>query len=188
MLVLVLAAGLGGTVPRAARADVRASASATLQEAKRFRAFGVYNFGPASGRIPLTDILFERPRVPRRSMWSFIYGDCTAQGEEGCSPPFEVQNYDACRRNLASYRPSEPGFPSPTYSITRIRGVPVALFSDDARAEVYTGRTTVVIFARSISSARGSIRRLRAVNRRLTPVGASLPPPVAGALQGRLRC
>ena len=53
--------------------------------------------------------------------------------------------------------------------------------------ELYTGTTTVVIFARDSEAAMRATEQLRSLDGRIGP-RSPLPAPVSGALEGRLRC
>lgn len=176
------------------RVEAQPSLSA-LTEAQRFRAFTIYDLGGSYSRLLRSEILVGRAGSPRRMVWSSLYGACVGRRRESCTPPIEVQNYDACNRNLSGYQASpqydsssDPNFFGPRYSVTRIRGATLALFPDDPRVEVYTGRTTIVIFARSLREARASIGRLRPLNRHRPRLGELLPPAVRGAPEGQVRC
>jgi hypothetical protein len=116
---------------------------------------------------------------------SFFYGDCRADAAGGCPLPLEIQNWPACRRNLSLYRDSPGGPPLPRKRFVAL-GAPAAIFEDGGRVEVYTGKTTVVIFGTDAA-------RLRRAAQALRPSGSNkpvdrLPPPASGALQGKLRC
>jgi hypothetical protein len=52
--------------------------------------------------------------------------------------------------------------------------------------EIFTGRTTVVIFATHENVARSTARQLRNVRQAQPP--SLLPPPVPGSLRGKLPC
>ncbi len=155
-----------------------------------------YWAGPSYSGLALTR---ESGQCARRSarredtIVGFIYGSCTPpSGEGGCSPPLEIQNWPACKRNLHSYKPP-PGVPQaiPPPKLTTVRGVPAATFEGDpGRLEVYTGRTTVVIFASGDTQARAVADNLQKAPTSRHGVTASqpLPPPARGALEGKLRC
>ena len=139
-----------------------------LSAAKRFDGFKLYYLGKSFHGLRLTDV----SRGPGRRAWSFIYGSCNpGDGEQpGCAPPLEVQDWSACERHLALHRGRE-------LKPSEFRGAKAI-----GHHEIYTGRTTVVIFGGSDQAARA-----------LRPVGSKtarprLKPPVDGALQGRLPC
>lgn len=124
---------------------------------------GFAGLGPGSGR-----------GVDRA--WSFIYGDCTPpEGEGGCAPPLEIQNWSICARFPALYRQPAPR--------TSPLGGAQALRIGGGGLDVYTGRTTVVIFGGDGSSV---VPLLRRVSDGVAPT--ALPPPAPGALEGKLPC
>jgi hypothetical protein len=142
------------------------------------RHYALYYVGGSHGGLPLT----FSGRGPgdgeglRRS-WSFIYGDCEpAASEGGCAPPLEVQNWSICTRFPALY-------PGPTPATRALDGAET--LPAGGGLDVYTGRTTVVIFGRRRHRDEivGSLVRVGAAR---TP--AKLPPPVPGALEGSLPC
>jgi hypothetical protein len=122
----------------------------------------------------------------RANYLSFLYGKCKADGDAGCQPPLEAQNWAACERNLSTYRLTPRGDPVPRKTLT-VRGVPAALFEDGFRLEIYTGKTTVVIFGTDASRIRRAGEALRSVDGTVGPQDR-LPPPVPGAVQGALKC
>lgn len=121
----------------------------------------------------------------------FKYGDCTPSGDSGCAAPIEVQVWPACERNLSSYSLGPGLGPLPHERFT-VRGVPAAQFEMDGRVELYTGAVTVVIFA-APPVARDAAEAVRLENPEglgtaPIPAGSPLPPPVEGALEGRVEC
>lgn len=120
------------------------------------------------------------------------YGSCAPTGSDGggCGAPVEVQTWRRCERNYSLYERYAGRDGPPPHVLTRIRGVPAALFDDGRRIELYTADATVVIFAqeaklasRAAASLRGSVGSGVMVD-----VGDDLPDPAAGALEGRLPC
>ena len=87
----------------------------------------------------------------------------------------------ACIRNLSLY-----GGPGPA-GLAHRRGVPIRL----GPFEVYTGDITIVIFANRETAYR-VVDALKPVNQLAIDAGAglgkTLPPPVPGALAGKLHC
>jgi hypothetical protein len=146
------------------------SKSADLTASKRFDRYELYYLGRSFAGLPLTDA----------GAGEFIYGDCDPGDDEGCAPPIEIQNYSACERNLSSYT----GQGSGPEKRLRVRGVPAAVFEDGGRIEVYTGRTTVVIF--SDEATLRAAEALRPIRGKGPTV--KLPPPAPGALEGKARC
>lgn len=113
----------------------------------------------------LTDV--ERWRAFRRPVWSFFYGEDS----------LEIQNWNVCVRFLARY----PGHPK----AFDFHGAKAARIRSAGSFEVYTGRTTVVIFGeRPLDRRAGAV--LRRIGRSHPP--QRLRPPVKGSLRGKLRC
>lgn len=171
----------------------------TLQSASAFQAFALYAPGQAFENSPLTHVgrrLAPRlPKEPLRANYvSFKYGSCEAALDAPCAAPLEIQIWPACERARADYTlvPDLDGpgpmkaRPLPRTDV-QLRGVPGAFYEDSHRLELYTGRVTVVIFGSTAAQLRDAARMLRGVNVRAVPQ-SSLPRPVKGALQGRLRC
>jgi hypothetical protein len=148
-----------------------------LDRARAFEGYTLYYAGDALAG----DALEFAGRGPgsglgvRRS-WSFIYGDCTPPaGEGGCAPPHEIQNWSICARSPALYR-------TPALRTSTINGAET-LRVGGGGLDVYTGRTTVVIFGGDGASV---VPLLRRVSDGAAP--EALPPPAPGALEGKLPC
>lgn len=152
-----------------------------LAQARSFTEFPLYDAGDRVDGLPLTTVL---RRDDAADFVSFVYGDCTAQDDQGCAPPLEIQVWPACKRNLALYDSSAPGAPAPEHVM--VRGMPAAFFEDGDRLELETGRSTVVIFAGSRSENLLVAAALRALGKHATC--AQLPAPEAGAVAGTVRC
>jgi hypothetical protein len=148
----------------------------TLSDAESFSHYALYYAGPSVDGFPLTVVQHDPGDV------DFQYGSCSAGPDTGCPAPVEIQVAPACHRNLSMYR--DPYGPQPRP--TRIRSVPAAFFEGGARLEIYTGRSTVVIFGAHERVLRAA-RSLQGLN---VPIAAdaALPPPAKGALEGKLRC
>jgi hypothetical protein len=190
----------------AARPGLRCTGAA---EPLNFRA---YSMGPVGlGALPRTSVVHicnhhrspgAYPKGYRMEDYiSVFYGTCSG---ESCLPPVEIQSWPACIRNRARYWTWDPQHErwvqKHRHDFT-IRGVPAAVFEtspNNARVEVYTGKTTVVIFTTTLSRAKLIARRLvsespnptihptrRHVARTPTP---PLPSPAPGALTDKLRC
>lgn len=158
--------------------QLAAGMAATLGEARSFSAFRVYFAGKAMKTLPLGKIDREPQHNGGRSAaWTFFYGTCVPSGEGLCSVPLQIQNYSTCRRWAGAY----PGKPR----LFSFRGAKAAWVRTAGSLEIYTGRTTVVIFARSHSVATSTARLLRTVG---STRPSSLPPPVPGSLRGELPC
>jgi hypothetical protein len=97
----------------------------------------LYWLGPYFAGMPLT----SEPEEHRYA--TFVYGDCELpEGEGGCSPPIQIQNWSACARN-----PLRMG-PIP-YQVFQLRGGGIVSVYESSRAEVATGDRNVVVFAES---------------------------------------
>lgn len=154
----------------------------TLEQARAFDEFPLYNAGDRVDGLPLVAVV-RRDDTARYV--SFVYGDCVPGDDAGCAPPAEIQVWPACRRNLALYDGSPPS--SPAAERTTIRGVPAVSLDDGTRLEIQTGRSTVVVFADSRARALRIAGSLRALNGSV-PASTSLPQPAPGALEGNLVC
>jgi hypothetical protein len=98
---------------------------------------------------------------------SYIYGDCHAESDSGCAPPYEVQHHASCARNPLSLdvRPRR---------VYRVRGGALAA-EYGSMIDVGIGRHTVTVFARSRSRARRAVRRLRRRGQEAPPRRLSAP-------------
>jgi len=187
----------------AAKTDL-GNSNVTVTDLQQFRGYDVYWLGPRHDSLPLAEIVSVHTEtevagaddIPPQIYVSLQYGTCDASpqeegGDSGCYPPIEVQTWRACSRNRSLYELGmPPGKTSRNYTMTKVRGVPAAIFSD--MVEVYTGDETVVLFGRP-ADALSAVGHLIAVNpadgAAIAP-GDALPPPVPGALKGKLtgRC
>jgi hypothetical protein len=72
---------------------------------------------------------------------TFVYGDCELpEGEGGCAPPAQIQNWSSCARNpLRIDIAASQVFP--------LRGGGIVSVYDSSRAEIATGDRNVVVFA-----------------------------------------
>ncbi len=156
-----------------------------LSAVKEFDARRVYYAGEEVSGLPLEDIEGEEwQRDEQLIGWNFYYGDCDPPSglfaEGGCAPPLQIQNYSTCRRWAALLHRK--------HHLFDFRGAK-AVGSGNGIGnplEIFTGRTTVVIFATHRSVARSTARQLRNVHQAQPP--SLLPPPAPGSLQGTLRC
>ena len=161
-----------------------AAAAPSFGEVEAFDAYRVYHAGPEVSGLLLEGISEsgerEVPRLGDRSArWDFGYGDCTPPPSEGgCNLPLDVQNWSTCLRypRMYSYR----------LHIFRFRGTRAAWVPTAGGLEIYTGRTTVVIFGYTRSLIMAAARQLREVGRQEAP--ALLPPPARGSMRGKLHC
>jgi hypothetical protein len=193
-ILLLLATGiiaaLAGGLVWARHSDSAAPYLAPIQsnysvdEARDFARFPIYNAGDSVNGYPLTAV--EHDTKPAEAI-SFLYGDCTpprasdGSYDGGCGLPVEVQVWPACFRNPTLYG-GAPGSPGPVN--TTVRGAPAAFFEGGNRLEIQTGTSTVVIFADSPETVADA---LRGVNNNV-PTGVDLPAPAAGAMTGDLDC
>jgi hypothetical protein len=151
---------------------------------KKFDAYRIYYAGQEVAGLPLEGIEGEEWQKPQRLVgWTFYYGDCDPPGglfaEGGCELPLQIQNYSTCRRwaSLLSRKSERTSFRGATATGTG-NGI-------ERPIELFTGTTTVVIFAGERRVARSAARQLRNV-RQTQP--SPLPPPVPGSLWGKLPC
>jgi hypothetical protein len=183
-------AALGGGLGCATHSDSAApnlapsQSNYSVDEAKGFARFPLYNAGESVNGYPLVAVLHDTHPT---EVISFIYGDCTpprasnGSYDGGCGPPVDVQVWPACFRNPTLYDGTQG---SPTPDNTTVRGVPAAYYEGGARLEIQTGTSTVVIFADSPATVADA---LRGVNNDV-PTGVDLPAPAAGAMTGDLKC
>lgn len=176
----------------------------TPQTVRAFPDFPLYSVGEEFGGLPATRInrLLGKPRLSdvaesgidlpdnRTNYVEFIYGTCDPGGSEGgCAPPLTIQVSPACDRTLQDYFYNTPdGGPSRPYELITVRGVPAAKFDD--MLEIYSGRVTIVVFGDTEELRLQAANGLSSANSRAGDVapGAPLPPPVAGAMEGKLAC
>ncbi len=108
-----------------------------------------------------------------------------------CDVIVSVQSWPACERSRADVTDPPPGgLPSPEVRHLQLRDVPALYFVADRRLELYTGRTTVVLFGPNLVTLRRATYKLRTSRGMRPKVGPRdrLPAPVPGALAGQLRC
>jgi hypothetical protein len=178
-----LALSLFVVIPKAATSEEPAYVPRfTIDQARSFQDFELYYLGDSFEGIPLERIIRINakplPAEPiRRNDVSFIYGWCRAE-QEACLPPLQVQAWDACQRNLGlfDYLPERR---------LTVRGVPAATWEGGWSMDLYTGRVAIAIFGRNPDQVARAALALRGVNNSLTPA-QDLPPPIAGALEGKL--
>jgi hypothetical protein len=160
-----------------------AAETPNLGEVEAFDGFPVYYAGEEVDGLPFESIS-EHPPVKdgdeRSPFWSLSYGDCTPPPDGGCSLPITVQSWSTCYRwfNM-SHHQRRP-------HLVNLRGAKASGGIGGSELEIFTGRSTVVIFAYSHNLAMAAARQLRKVGQTETP--ALLPPPVPGSLGGKLPC
>lgn len=116
---------------------------------------------------------------------SVVYGECSSAAGEGCSPPLDVQSWPECAHNPSSFvssenNPEEGGAelnPSATVSLSSAPQIPSASFENGTRIELYTGTTTIVVYANEASVATAAANTLAAA------AAASSPAATASELQ-----
>jgi hypothetical protein len=218
-VVAIVAGGIGGgeqgtalSAPRVAGQAPEVSWQERIdkQEAlpctgdKKPANFEVFSAGPSVSGVPLTEVKRRcggrAPKdEPPANLTNYIYGTCRiAADATGCEPPLQVQTWPACERSLADY--SFEGRPIPYRKLPNVGGaVAVEInFMLDHRIEVYSGSSTVVIFAVDRDLARSALSQLRPQKMGTPPHGPAddlrradarpLPPPTNGAMQGELQC
>jgi hypothetical protein len=151
-----------------------------MSEVEEFNAFHVYYAGEEVAGLRFETISEHPPirdRDERSSFWDFSYGDCAPPGNGACDPQLYVQSWSTCYR-WASMSPHK-------LHLFNLRGAK-ASGGGGSEWEIFTGRSTVVIFASSRPLAVAAAHQLRKVGQTETP--ALLPPPVRGSLGGKLPC
>jgi hypothetical protein len=127
----------------------------------------------------------------RINMSVTFYGSCEPAGSDGgCAPPVQVQSWPSCEHNLALYEkyPAADGT-TEEYTRTTIRGVPAAIFEAGQRIELYTARSTLVVFAENKGLARATANHLVGVHAgRLVRATEDLPAPAKGAMEDMIDC
>jgi len=121
----------------------------------------LYWLGPYFAGMPVT----ATPQEVRFA--TYVYGDCEfPEGEGGCSPPAQIQNWSACARNPLR-------IDRPPYELFALRGGGIAAVYESGAVDVGTGDRTISVFAyRELIGA-----ALREVHFRSQPGPEPLPPP-----------
>lgn len=166
--------------------------------------FEIFSAGPSVAGVPLTD--FKRRcggttpvDEPPANFTNYFYGDCEiAEGASGCQLPLQIQTWPACQRAFGDY--SFEGKPIPYKelpSIGNARAVEIE-FMFEPRIEVYTGSSTIVIFAENDALAKKALEELRSQEIGKPPAtraeeldgesDESLAAPSDGAIEGELQC
>ena len=144
---------------------VRAQGNFSLADARTFARFPLYSLGDSFDGLPLVASL--RAGAEARAgetvgadHVTFVYGTCESIAGAACQPPLQVQVWNACVRNRASYD-------IPADETLELRGVPAAFYERWSRLELFTRDATIVVFADTRD--RGRLLRaadlLRGVNR-----------------------
>lgn len=173
--------------------DTPAEISQQLKRLRSYRRYRLYYLGERYGDLPLTAIVSKlqppayepstkRLPAPTSPTFGFRYGECEppSDREGGCSPPLYIQNFEICAVSPKSYHVTPSGLTA------RIRGAPVFTNTGAGSLNVFTGQTTITIFASPPVAVRAA-NDVRSIDGSVAP-GSKLPTPVPGALEGRLRC
>jgi hypothetical protein len=166
--------------------------------------FEIFSAGPAVAGLPLTGTVRRcDPGAPvdeePSNYVAYVYGECEiAEGATGCELPLQVHSWPACQRALADY--SFEGKPLPYEELptqSEAKVVEIDFFAGN-RIEVYTGSSTVVIFASDPAVARKAVEQLSSQGEGEPPVtradvlGEATPTqleaPSDGAMEGDLSC
>ena len=159
-----------------------AAAAPDLSDVERFDAYRVYYSGEEVAGLPLEEVLGGDPQKGRSIGWTFFYGACTPPPVEGgCGPPLEIQNVSTCRRWFSAFFRKRR-----LYDFHGAKATGGGGRYEVSPMEIFTGRTTVVIWGDGKSVIKSAARQLR--NVRLREPQLLLPPPVPGSLGGKLPC
>lgn len=157
-----------------------AEGSPDLSEMRAFRAYPVYYSGDSVDGNSLREVQGDPSRFEdeRDASWFLIYGRCKDPPDEGgCPPPLQIHSYSTCTRWAAV--PESRLFDLRGAKATRPRP------GGGAALEIFTGRTTVTMYAESQEVLDLAVRALRNVRQKHP---SPLPPPVPGSLTGDLPC
>ncbi len=158
--------------------------TATVASVSSFTGYALYAVGDEFEGRPLTEAAryhYDKGPHPQEETY-FIYAPCDVERSGlGCSEEVQIQVYPSCVRNLSLYGGRGSS------GLVHRRGVPIKL----GPFEVYTGDITIVIFAKR-ETANRVVDALKPVNQlaidAVAGLGDKLPPPVPGALAGKLHC
>lgn len=168
------------SVGRALRRCALESRGAKLRELRRTARAPFYWVGRVFAGHPLARVE-GTGRTAR-----FVYGKCAQRqdydSDAGCWAPLELLD-----RPVAGHNPSRYA-PAIRCRRTRIRGVPVVVVASAHTVEVFTGGTTVTMYAKRISLMVRAARALRTVHQERPSPAPLPPPPQAIAAAVRARC
>ena len=161
-----------------------------LGAAKSFHRYPVYWAGEEVAGFPLEEI-------SHGSGFTFFYGDCELAGTDhpSCAPPIQVQVLDICgrwpdqskKKRLIPFRGAKASW----YPGLKVSGKGLV---EQGPLEIFTGRTTVVIYVEeSDLKARSETKKIAfEVGAQLRTVHQTspkpLPPPIPDSLAGKLPC
>jgi hypothetical protein len=160
----------------------------TIDQAKGFSGFALYDAGDSVAGFQLNAVEKTVDAEHGTTNITFLYGDCippqdaSGRYEGGCPPPVQVQVWNGCVRNPTVYG----GVGAPQGDHLIIRGVPALSFDNGSRVEMYTGRSTVVIFAdpKFVPEVAAAIRGVT----NSVPAELDLPAPAADVMNGTAKC
>lgn len=164
------------------------AAGPSLNEVKKFDAYRLYYAGAEVAGFSLEEILGDPSENNQKSAFNFIYGTCELEGEDhpSCSPPIEIQVSSTCHRWFSAITGKRHLYDFRGAKATGLKGTPGPRSPSEGPIEIFTGRTTVVIWAEDrniLKTAAHQLRDVRAAGPQL-----HLPPPVPGSLSGKLPC
>lgn len=203
-VAVLVAAALAAQPNAPSKVPIAIRGNFDFAKASTFEGFELFAPGATFKGVPLvavTRVLGEpNPRIPedlkpRRANWvNFIYASgCAAQGADvGCERMAQVQVWPACERNRSVYaRALRTG--DVEIVMTNIRSAPAAYFENEQMLEVYSGDSTIVLFADNtddlfaLAESVASVNSAKLGRSHVNPRDA-LPPPAAGSLNGQLGC
>ena len=152
-----------------------------LSEVEAFDAFPVYQAGDEVAGLRLEAVSSHPPvkdHDQRSMFWTFAYGDCDPPRAGDCDPQLQVQSWSTCYRWASQLHRR--------LRLFNVRGAKGIRGAGGSEVEIFTGRTTVVLFAYTQSLAMAAARQMRKVSQTQTP--SLLPAPVPGSLGGKLPC
>jgi hypothetical protein len=152
-----------------------------VSAAREFNGYPLYWLGERFERWDL-----ERVDIRSNGFSTFIYGDCTPQGEDepSCAPPLQLQVQPLCAHLTEVAR-------APIWQTRRIRGAPVGTI--DSAPVLFTRSVQIKVYRGQGSDAGLPIRALRALRSMngvppLIGPHDRIPAPPAGVLAGTRPC
>jgi hypothetical protein len=161
--------------------------------------FTNYYLGQSFESFPLSNTIFFCARPydgstgppGRDHAIDFVYGICGLPGHGGhCIPQVDVKNEPACDDNYFLFRFGQPENRS-LRTLTTLRGAPaVVIGGSDPRINIYTGDVTITLYGQDANQLQRAVNSLQPGPQSAGGAtgSATLPPPVPGAMNGRLRC